>query len=398
MRSAPSGAALRAVSRPGDGGVGANAAAGAEQNELRFRAQRAPRVKAKDECRASAAAWRGSRRLQRSAAPSASSAAARKVAAALALPGSAHVGRAQEADGEALAARAHPREHRARHLRDAAAWRSARCAAWPGRRRAGRWRPESRARRPRGRDRGRRRRSPAKCPCRPAHQAGDFLRAGARRADDADVAARNAVGEGQRRAVDDGGAAVGAHHQSAQRLGFALEGDFLFEGHVVAEDHHVETCAQRLARLAGGVVTRHRDQRQGGSPAAPPSAARRDCVDCCVPAPLPALGCAARRVRWRRQARVWRLRAACARTARIRSLAAAASPSGVEQAGIGQDALVSRRRHHQGGFLHTGHRAISRDSRISATEVEIEAAPHGVENARAHGVPAMSAKRRNCRS
>ena len=40
--------------RAGDGGVGANAAAGAKQNELRFRAQRATRVKTKNTCRASA--------------------------------------------------------------------------------------------------------------------------------------------------------------------------------------------------------------------------------------------------------------------------------------------------------------------------------------------------------
>ena len=81
-------------------------------------------------------------------------------------------------------------------------------------------------------------------------QAGHLLHAGARRADDADVAARHAVGEGERHAADDGGAAVGAHHQAAQRRGLALEGDFLFEGHVVAEDHHVEPARSALRASA----------------------------------------------------------------------------------------------------------------------------------------------------
>ena len=47
----------------------------------------------------------------------------------------------------------------------------------------------------------------------PVDLAGHFLGAGAGCADDADTAPANPVGEAQRHTVDDGGAAVGPHHQ-----------------------------------------------------------------------------------------------------------------------------------------------------------------------------------------
>ena len=52
---------------------------------------------------------------------------------------------------------------------------------------------------------------------------GDLLRAGARRADDADRAAAHDVREAQRDAVDDRGAAVGAHDDEVARVGRALD-------------------------------------------------------------------------------------------------------------------------------------------------------------------------------
>ena len=52
-------------------------------------------------------------------------------------------------------------------------------------------------------------------------QAGHFLHAGAGRADDADVAARDDVGEGERRAADDRGAAVRPHDEAAERARLA---------------------------------------------------------------------------------------------------------------------------------------------------------------------------------
>ena len=48
-------------------------------------------------------------------------------------------------------------------------------------------------------------------------QARHFLDAGARRADDADVAARHDVGEAERHAGDDRGAAIRPHHEEAAR-------------------------------------------------------------------------------------------------------------------------------------------------------------------------------------
>ena len=101
-------------------------------------------------------------------------------------------------------------------------------------------------------------------------QAGDLLDAGARRADDADVAARHDVGEGERHAADDRGAAIGPHHQTAQRARLLLQRDLVGDRDVVGEDHHVEAARSALrasaaakspgteisARLASGICLR----------------------------------------------------------------------------------------------------------------------------------------------
>ena len=95
-------------------------------------------------------------------------------------------------------------------------------------------------------------------------EAGDLLDAGAGRADDADVATRNGIGERQRHAGDDGRAAVGPHDNQPEIAGLALEGYLLLQRYVVGEDHDVEAATQRFSRLGGGEIAGHRDERQIG--------------------------------------------------------------------------------------------------------------------------------------
>ena len=95
-------------------------------------------------------------------------------------------------------------------------------------------------------------------------QARNLLQAGARRCDQADVAAPHRVGEAERHAIDDRGAAIGAHHHQPARARQFLERDFVGEIDVVAEHHHVESEVQRLPRLRRRIVSRSRDQRQRG--------------------------------------------------------------------------------------------------------------------------------------
>ena len=95
-------------------------------------------------------------------------------------------------------------------------------------------------------------------------QARHFLDAGARGADDADVAARHHVGEGERRAGDDRGAAIRAHHHQAALARLALERHLVVDRHVVGENHHVEPERQALRASATAKCPGHRDQRQVG--------------------------------------------------------------------------------------------------------------------------------------
>ena len=74
---------------------------------------------------------------------------------------------------------------------------------------------------------------------------------------------------------------------------FALQGDFLRQGDVVAKNHHVEAAAQGLARFVGGVDTRHRDQGKAGGRLL----AQARCASCAVPCCrrlAPALRCRSR--------------------------------------------------------------------------------------------------------
>ena len=78
------------------------------------------------------------------------------------------------------------------------------------------------------------------------------------------VAAPHHIGEAERHAADDRGAAVGPHDDQIVRAGVALERDLVRERHVVAEQHDIEAEAQRLHRLGGGIVAGRRDQREIG--------------------------------------------------------------------------------------------------------------------------------------
>ena len=59
------------------------------------------------------------------------------------------------------------------------------------------------------------------------------------------------VGEAEAEAADDGGAAVGPHHQQAALGRDPLERDLLLDRHVVAEQHHVGAGVERVHRLDG---------------------------------------------------------------------------------------------------------------------------------------------------
>ena len=89
-----------------------------------------------------------------------------------------------------------------------------------------------------------------------------LLAAGAGGGDDADRAGLDGVGEAEAEAADDGGAAVGAHHQQAALGGGPLERDLLVERHVVAEDHHVAAGVEGVHRLDERAGAGHRDQRE----------------------------------------------------------------------------------------------------------------------------------------
>ena len=80
-------------------------------------------------------------------------------------------------------------------------------------------------------------------------QAAHLLQAGPGRADQADRAAPDGVGEPERHAVEDRGPAVRAHHQQALCPGQRLQLDLVLDRDVVAEEEHVEAALERLERL-----------------------------------------------------------------------------------------------------------------------------------------------------
>ena len=173
------------------------------------------------------------------------------------------------------------------------------------------------------RDRGRRRRSPARCPCRRARSGTVTSCMPVPEAPMMPMSPRGtrlakASGTPPMMAVPQSGPIT--RRPSVLRL--ALQRHFLGERHVVAEDHHVETRAQRLARLGGGVVAGHGDEREVASGLR----AQRGAQGAGVPRTLcPSPRCAACRAAADAAASAAvAASAVSARTARTRSLAAAA--------------------------------------------------------------------------
>ena len=93
-------------------------------------------------------------------------------------------------------------------------------------------------------------------------QAEQLLAAGPGRGHDAHRTGGRRVGEAQAEPADDGGAAVGAHHEHAALGGGPLEGDLLRDGHVVAEDHHVAAGVDGVHRLDQRARPGDRDEHQ----------------------------------------------------------------------------------------------------------------------------------------
>src|SRR6185295_1339384 len=83
-------------------------------------------------------------------------------------------------------------------------------------------------------------------------EADDLLQPRAGGGDEADAPAAHHVGEAERHAVEDGGAAVRPHEQPALAEGQALELELVGERHVVAEEEDVQAALERLERFRGG--------------------------------------------------------------------------------------------------------------------------------------------------
>ena len=96
----------------------------------------------------------------------------------------------------------------------------------------------------------------------PRDQAAHLLNAGARCADDPDIAARYGIGESERHAAEDRGAAIRPHDQQSLVVRLFLQRALRRDRYIVAEDHRVQTAADGLPGLRNRVVARHRDQRQ----------------------------------------------------------------------------------------------------------------------------------------
>ena len=96
-------------------------------------------------------------------------------------------------------------------------------------------------------------------------EAGHFLDARSRRPDDADVATRDGIGEAERNATEDRGAAVGSHDQHASGLCGLLQRDLVGNRNVVGKHHDVEAMADRLHRLGRCINAGHGDQREVGA-------------------------------------------------------------------------------------------------------------------------------------
>jgi hypothetical protein len=89
------------------------------------------------------------------------------------------------------------------------------------------------------------------------------LRARAGGGDDPDRTGTDHVGEAEPDPADDGGAAVGPHHQDTGLGGTLLEQHLLLQGHVVAEDHGEQAGVDRVEGVGEGEAARRGDQRDG---------------------------------------------------------------------------------------------------------------------------------------
>ena len=70
------------------------------------------------------------------------------------------------------------------------------------------------------------------------------------------------VGKGERRAADDGGAAIRPHHQQARLARLLLQRQFVGDRDVVAEHQHMQAAVERLARFGGGEFAGNGNQRE----------------------------------------------------------------------------------------------------------------------------------------
>ena len=93
-------------------------------------------------------------------------------------------------------------------------------------------------------------------------QDGELLGTGAGSAADTDGAAMDNVGESQRQTVDNGGTAVGTHHQQLLGNSILLELLFLFHRNVIAEQHDVDVLVQSVLGDIIGMTAGNGDQRQ----------------------------------------------------------------------------------------------------------------------------------------
>ena len=98
----------------------------------------------------------------------------------------------------------------------------------------------------------------------PVQQGHRLLGPGAGRGHHPHRPGRHPVGEPQAHPGQRRGAGPRPHHQPARRTGPGLQGDLVFERHVVAEQQHVEAPGQGLVGLQGGVFAGHRDDGDVG--------------------------------------------------------------------------------------------------------------------------------------
>ena len=86
-----------------------------------------------------------------------------------------------------------------------------------------------------------------------------FLDTGTGGANHPDIALWCNVGEGQRGAGNHGGAAVRSHHQQSFLTGAGFEGNFIFQGDVVGENHHAFLTTERLMGQLCGIFSGNRN-------------------------------------------------------------------------------------------------------------------------------------------